>query len=123
MARIHGKTGAVTFSGYADGVGITGWSIDYKCAADDSTGMDSDGVKDFLAGLTEWSGSFSGVYDSSEGKLAAGTTGAATFAAGTAPGPTISYAGDIIVTSYKVDSAIDSVVKFNCDFQGTGGLT
>jgi len=121
MARIHGKTGAVTFSGYADGVGITGWSIDYKCAADDSTGMDSDGVKDFLAGLTEWSGSFSGVYDSSEGKIAAGTTGAATFAAGT--GTTISYAGNIIVTSFKIDSAIDSVVKFNCDFQGTGGLT
>lgn len=122
MARIHGKLGSVAFSSYSGGVGITNWSIDYKAAADDATGMDSAGVKEFLAGLTEWSGSFSGEYDSTQGKLAPGGAAAsATFTGGS--GTTIAYTGNIIVTSFKIDSAIDSVIKFSCDFQGTGGLT
>jgi len=119
MARLHGKAGSVTFAGGSvTGVGITSWTIDYKSAADETTGMDSSGAKTFIAGLTEWSGSFSGYYDT--GKIAAGTTGSATFylvAAGA------NYAGTIIVTSFKVDTSVDGPIKITCDFQGTGTLT
>ena len=132
MARLHGKNGSVAFTpaagtAYSGGVGITNWSIDYKCAADDATGMDSAGKKAFLAGLTEWSGSFSGEYDSTQGKITPGLcSGAATFVGGT--GTTVTYScngttGYIIITSFKVDVATDAVIKFSAEFQGSGVIS
>ena len=126
MARIHGKNGTVKIESVGL-LGITGWSVDYKSAADDQTGLDSAGVKGFLAGLTEWSGSFTAVWDTDEGDifgappvLVVGTT-VEVLLEMEAGG--VSYEGDAIITGFKPDVAIDSVVKLNADFQGTGVLT
>ena len=126
MARIHGKNGTVKIDA-AGLLGITGWSLDYKSAADEQTGLDSAGVKGFLAGLTEWSGSFTAVWDTDEGDifgdppvLVVGRT-VELLLEMVAGG--VSYTGDAIITGFQPNVAIDSVVKISADFQGTGVLT
>lgn len=132
MARLHGKAG--TFKLDSDGggsteavLGITSWSIDYAGAADEATAMTNAGVAEFVGGVTRWSGSASGYWDTDEdytkGSPPLITPGVRleatleTVAAGDA------YAGDVIITSFKPEVAVDAVIKWTCDFQGTDGLT
>jgi len=119
------KVGILSETAY-EVLGITAWSLDYKGAADEQTGMDSSGNKTFLAGLTEWSGSFNGFWDSDETDILGDppllnvsdtielvlelTTG-------------VTYAGDAIVTGFKPEVSVDGVAKMSVEFQGTSTLT
>lgn len=131
MARIHGKGGSakvdVDDGGSPEAIlGITNWTIDYKASADDMTGLDSAGVKTFLAGLTEWSGSFNGVWDVTEADT---IDDPPLVSPGTRlelelwMNDTVNYAGDCLVTGFKPEVQIDGVVKLSVDFQGTEALT
>lgn len=132
MARLHGQSGQfkedVTGGTPAVVVGITNWNIDVKGSADDATGMDSSGKKAFIAGLTEWSGSLSGMWDTTETDiidapiLNAGATLDVEFWETADAGDT-HYNGTVIVTSFKPEVAVDGVVKLSVDFQGSGALT
>jgi len=121
MARFAGKAGSITNAG--TNIAITSWEIDAKGDAIDVTGMDDAGVKQFLAGLTEWSGSFEGF---AEGTVAASAPGSAitagVFASSvTAGAPKLTGTG--FVTGCKVASAVEGAVKVSVTFQGSGALT
>ena len=131
MPRMHGKGGKVKVDSDGGGsplivLGITAWSVDYKCAADDATGMDSAGKKAFLAGMTEWSGSFNGVWDVTETDT---IDNPPLISIGTRLelelwlDDSVDYVGDCLVTSFKPEVATDGIVKISIDFQGTEGLT
>ena len=121
MARYSGKAGSITNA--ATNIAVTSWEIDAKGDAIDTTGMDDAGVKEFLAGCTEWSGSFEGF---ATGTVAGSAPGSAITAgvfasSGTAGAPKLTGTG--FITGCKVSSAVDGAVKVSCTFQGSGTLT
>lgn len=128
MARFSGKAGSVNLGGAI--AGITKWDVDAKADAPEVSGMDSAGVKEFIAGLTEWSGSFEGYCTGSPAAFkpgttfttftlaSSGTTGAPKFTAdATAP------AGALIITGLKITTEVKGVVQFSVTFQGSGNLS
>ena len=132
MARLHGKAG--TFKLDTDGGGsteavlaITAWSIDYAAAADEATAMTNAGVAEFVGGVTRWSGSASGYWDTDEdytkGAPPLITPGARLEATLELEADEDAYSGDVIVTSFKPEVAVDAVIKWSVDFQGTDALT
>ncbi len=117
MARQSGKSGSVTFDSGTT-LGVTKWDMDQKCDAVDTTGMDSAGAKEFIPGLTEFSGTFEGNWDGTGAPPMAGAvaamildTGASTYDFATA-----------IITSLKPTVDSKGVVTFSCAFQGSGAL-
>ncbi len=105
---------------------IANWSID--CAADnvDITSFDSEGWKEFLAGLKEWSGSFEGNLKPGDtnGQLAivnAWLTGV-TVALKLKADATRELSGDALV-QFGIEMPVDDKGSFSCDFQGTGALS
>lgn len=117
MARLAGYAGSVLAPGAI--VGIRDWSIDYAVAALDSSGFDGGQNKTFIPGLKEWSGSFSGFKDGPP--LAIGTLIAAEFKESAVA--TEKWTGNIYITNIRPAVAIDGVVAYGYDFQGTGALT
>lgn len=127
MPRFSGKAGSISLGGNV--AGLIKWDIDAKAETTDVTGMDSAGVKEFLAGLTEWSGSFEAFPTGSVAAYKPGsefttftfassaTAGAPKFTAdATAP------AGKIIITGLKVSTDVKGAVQISCSFQGSGNL-
>ena len=105
---------------------IANWSID--CAADnvDITSFDSEGWKEFLAGLKEWSGSFEGNLKPGDtnGQLAivnAWLTGV-TVALKLKVDATRELSGDALV-QFGIEMPVDDKGSFSSDFQGTGALS
>jgi len=125
--RVHGKEAQVEWvltdpgGDGAELVGCTGWSLDIKAAADEITGLDSAGAKEFLDGLTEWSGTIGLVYDAVPADIVAGAELDLTLY--TDKDNDIFYGGSAIVTSFKPTVSTDAVVKLDIDFQGTDELT
>lgn len=124
MARASGKAGTVTIATCGPGAynGVTSWEIDYKGDAIDVTGMSDAGVKAFIAGLTEWSGTVDLNWDTAQAAptpALAGTISAVTGATGAYD----TWAGAIIVTSAKVTIPVDGACKLSIAFQGTGVLS
>ena len=111
---------------------IANWSLD--CGEDDIdvTNFDSDGWKEFLAGLKEWSGSFEGnfVYDDptdGSGKKGQkvifeawrdGTKAKITLNVNS----TINLEGDSLLKP-SIEVPHDDKASFSCDYQGTGKLS
>ena len=117
MARIAGYGGDLLAPGII--AGIREWSLDYTAAAIDTSGFDGGQAKNFTVGQTEWSGSFNGFKDGAP--LAIGTEIVAEFQeSGVA---TQKWSGTIVITSIKPDTAVDGVVSYGYEFQGTGALT
>jgi len=118
MASISGSSGSVTFAtGYT--TTVKSWSVDYSGEALETTNFSSSGKKEYIAGLTGWSGSYSCLLDGTTVSIAPGAAPAeATFTA--SAGRTL--VGSIIVTgvSYKVDVA--GVNAVDVTFQGTATL-
>uniref|UniRef100_A0A6H1ZPY1 Putative tail protein n=1 Tax=viral metagenome TaxID=1070528 RepID=A0A6H1ZPY1_9ZZZZ len=116
MARVAGYGGDVLAPGAI--VGIREWSIDYAAAALDSSGFDGNQDKTFIAGMKEWSGSFSGFKDGAP--LGIGTVIAFEFQeSGVA---TQKWVGNGIITNIRPSSSVDGIVQYAYDFQGTGAL-
>jgi predicted secreted protein len=121
MARVAGKSGSATINSVTYN-GVTSWEIDYKGAAIDTTGMDSAGVKEFVGGLTEWSGSLDLNWDVSQAPPAPASIFPAVFLTG-GSGSYDSWAGNVLVTSVKSSVPLDGVCKLAIAFQGTGALS
>ena len=121
MARFSGKGGSITNAGV--NIALTSWDIDAKGDAIDVTGMDDAGIKEFLAGVTEWSGSFEGFATGTVDASKPGTAiTAGVFASSSSSGaPKLTGSG--FVTGLKVSSAVDGAVKASVTFQGSGALT
>ncbi len=118
MARLSGKAGEVTVAGVSV-TGIKSWTLDQKVEALDSTGFDSSGVKAFIPGASEWSGSFEGSKDGAP--LTIGTEIALVLKESQTA--TQKHTGQAIVTGLSAKTDISGLVSYSYTFQGTGALT
>jgi len=120
MARLSGKGGSASVGGAAV-LGVTSWEIDYKGEAVDVTGMDSSGAKQFVGGLTEWSGTIDGNLESGA-TLPTPAASVAVALVDSADTGYNTYSGTAIVTGVKPSTSVEGAVKYSITFQGTGAL-
>jgi len=121
---IAGKGGAVKL-GTNKVAEIANWSLDLGADDIDVTSFDSNGWKEFLAGLKEWSGSIEGNFVSTDTNgqkaiLQAWLNGnALVFKFEVSSG--VSFTGNAYVKP-SIEVPVDDKASFSCDFQGTGPL-
>jgi len=105
---------------------IKNWSLDMAADDLDTTSFDSEGWKENMQGLKEWSGSFEGNFapDDTQGQAALinawlnGTPVSLELKVN----DTVKFAGDAHIKP-SIETPVDDKVGFSCDFQGTGALT
>jgi len=122
---LTGKSGSV-YIGANKVAEINQWSLDCKADNTDVTSFDSNGWKEFLAGLKEWSGSFEGNLKPDD------TNGQKALIDAWVAGTSVSlecrldaskkFAGTALV-NFGIEMPVDDKAGFKCDFQGTGALT
>jgi predicted secreted protein len=104
---------------------ISNWSLDLGADDVEITSFDSNGWKEYLAGLKEWSGSIEGNLktDDTNGQKAilnAWLSGEKlTFAFEVSSG--VSFQGEAFVKP-SIEVPVDDKATFSCDIQGTGPL-
>ena len=122
---VTGKGGAVKL-GANKVAEISNWSLDLGADDIDITSFDSNGWKEFLGGLKEWSGSI-------EGNLKTGdTSGQKAILQAWLSGETldftfevssgVTFSGSALVKP-SIEVPVDDKATFSCDIQGTGALT
>lgn len=122
---VTGKGGAVKL-GANKIAEISNWSLDLGADDVEITSFDSEGWKEYLAGLREWSGSIEGNFDSTDttGQKAIlnawlnGTKLSFTFEVSSG----VTFTGDAFVKP-SIEVPVDDKASFSCDIQGTGALT
>jgi predicted secreted protein len=122
---IAGKGGAVKL-GANKIAEISNWSLDLGADDVEITSFDSEGWKEYLAGLKEWSGSIEGNLktDDTNGQKAIlnawinGETLEFTFEVSTG----VTFEGEALVKP-SIEVPVDDKASFSCDIQGTGALT
>lgn len=122
---LTGKDGSV-YIGANKVAEMTNWSLDLGVDDVETTNFDSDGWKEYLAGLKEWSGSTEGNFkpDDTNGQKAILTA----WLNGTALGfefrvsSTVKFSGSALVKP-SIEVPVDDKASFSCDIQGTGPLT
>jgi predicted secreted protein len=121
---LAGKSGAVKL-GANKVAEISNWSLDLGADDIDITSFDSNGWKEYLAGLKEWSGSIEGNLktNDTDGQKAifsawlAGTPLTFTFEVSSG----VSFQGEAFVKP-SIEVPVDDKATFSCDIQGTGPL-
>lgn len=143
MATLTGELGQVKIDN-VDSAGSTvavaevrSWTITHTQDVIEDTVM-GDGARTYKKGLTNFSGSFEGMYDTGH----VGTNGAVfdldrtndfgsedhtgiltgEFLTSTATGSK-KYSGEILITSIERNASFDDMVTFTANFQGSGVLT
>jgi predicted secreted protein len=122
---VTGKNGAVKL-GANKIAELSNWSLDLGADDIDTTNFDSDGWKEYLAGLKEWSGSIEGNFKPTDTNgqkaiLQAWVNGTAlTFTFEVSSG--ITFQGSALVKP-SIEVPVDDKATFSCDIQGTGPLT
>jgi predicted secreted protein len=134
MGAIAGKSGAVTFKGSGSHVfvvGVKAWKIDLKADTQEITAMKTDNSlawREFLSTLKSWSGSIDLAYadltDTNGQKMLFDKVGGDAYEAVFDLDATHELTGNIIVTGFPVECAIDGVegAGVSVTFQGTGAL-
>jgi predicted secreted protein len=105
---------------------ISNWSLDLGADDIEITSFDSEGWKEYLAGLKEWSGSIEGNLKTDD------TTGQKAILNAWINGETLEFTfevssgvifkGDALVKP-SIEVPVDDKASFSCDIQGTGALT
>ena len=122
---LAGKSGAVKL-GANKVAEISNWSLDLGADDIDITSFDSNGWKEYLAGLKEWSGSIEGNLKTNDtnGQKAifsawlAGTPLTFTFEVSSG----VTFQGSAFVKP-SIEVPVDDKASFSCDITGTGALT
>jgi predicted secreted protein len=122
---LAGKGGAVKL-GANKIAEISNWSLDLGADDVEITSFDSNGWKEYLAGLKEWSGSIEGNLktDDTTGQKAilnawlSGEKLAFTFEVSSG----VSFQGEAFVKP-SIEVPVDDKASFSCDITGTGALT
>ena len=122
---VTGTGGAVKL-GASKVAELSNWSLDLGADDVDVTSFDSNGWKEYLAGLKEWSGSIEGNLktDDTNGQKAilaawlAGTKLTFTFEVSTG----VTFQGDALVKP-SIEVPVDDKASFSCDITGTGALS
>ena len=129
MAAITGKSGTVSYAG-GSVARINSWSLDVDTNMHDVTSFTTDAVawREFVDGITGWSGSIDGIFDpTSTGQndmivaTLAPTTGAIVFELDKTAGG--SFTGSVFLTSLSAGSDIDGTADMSWSVQGTGALS
>ena len=105
---------------------ISNWSLDLGADDVEITSFDSNGWKEYLAGLKEWSGSIEGNLKTNDtnGQKAIlnawinGETLEFTFEVSSG----VSFQGEAFVKP-SIEVPVDDKASFSCDITGTGALT
>ncbi len=118
MAEKSGKNGQVQ-SATADVAGIREWNLSYDADALETTDFTDAGVKTFVAGLTGWTGSFSGFDQAAAPLPAVGATVTLKLELDN----TDFYTGSALITNASPAVSVDGVNTIAYTFQGTGTLT
>jgi predicted secreted protein len=122
---VTGKGGAVKLS--ANKIAeISNWSLDLGADDIDITSFDSQGWKEYLAGLKEWAGRIEANLkpNDTNGQKAifnawlAGTPLTFTFEVSSG----VTFQGSAFVKP-SIEVPVDDKATFSCDIQGTGALT
>ena len=122
---LAGKGGAVKL-GANKIAEISNWSLDLGADDIEITSFDSNGWKEYLAGLKEWSGSIEGNLktDDTNGQKAIlnawlnGTKLSFNFEVSSG----VSFQGEAFVKP-SIEVPVDDKASFSCDITGTGALT
>ena len=105
---------------------IANWSLDMSADDIDITSFDSEGWRDRIQGIKEWSGSFEGNFDPTDTDGQAALINA--WLSGEAVtlelqvNSSVKFSGDALITP-SIETPVDDKVSFSCDFNGTGKLT
>ena len=119
MAVISGRYGSVECS--SGETYIKSWTLSRKADLYDSTNFnDSTAGRSYVAGFTDWSGSFEGYYSTSN-TIAPGSTANITLKT-SATGTTDLFYGGIIITAMDVVTGVDGLITQSYTFQGSGSL-
>ncbi len=118
MGRLSGKTGSIQVYG-ATVTGIRNATLDHTFEMLDVTGFDSSGHRNYVAGVDDWKGSFDGFKDGVP--LAIGTSGTIGIAESTAT--TQLWTGTVLISERHATVAVDGVVLYSYNYQGSGVLT
>jgi len=99
--------------------GIKSWSLDYTTDAIETTDFEDAGVRSYIAGASNWSGSFEGYKEGAP--LSIGSQ----YGVELAESATVTqmWLGNAIITGVHASVSFDGVVGYSYDFQGTGALT
>jgi predicted secreted protein len=105
---------------------ISNWSLDLGADDIEITSFDSEGWKEYLAGLKEWSGSIEGNLKTND------TNGQKAILTAWINGETLEFTfevssgvifkGDALVKP-SIEVPVDDKASFSCDITGTGALT
>lgn len=119
MTHLAGKGGFVSYDTGTEITGIKSWTLDYTVSVLDTTDFVDAGVSSFLPGVSQWSGTFTGIKDGpplTVGSIYNGSMGEADTAG-------YVWTGSIIITGLHPSVAFDGLVEYSWDYQGTGALT
>ena len=105
---------------------IANWSLDMSADDIDITSFDSEGWRERMQGIKEWTGSFEGNFkpDDTDGQAAlinAWLTGQKVTLE-LQVNSTVKFSGDALIT-LSIETPVDDKASFSCDFSGTGALT
>ena len=105
---------------------IANWSLDMSADDIDITSFDSEGWRERIQGIKEWSGSFEGNFEPGD------TNGQAALINAWLNGEkvklelqvnaSVKFSGDALITP-SIETPVDDKASFSCDFSGTGPLT
>ncbi len=116
MAEIHGNAGSISFTNLT--AGIKSWTLNWDGEVHDITDFADGTVRTFLAGLTTWTATAEGNYDSAN-TVEPGNSATLTLNVD----GTINYAGTALVTNITINTVVDDIVSATFSFQGSGTLT
>jgi len=121
MSVISGVDGKVTYS--CGDTYIKSWTLNTKADLYDSTNFDSpSGYREYVAGFTDWNGSYEGFYPSSGGNtVVPGSTGTILLQTSISTGTGI-FTGDVIIIGMDIGVGVDGLITQSYTFQGTGVL-
>ena len=121
MANLAGRTGMVYIG--ADIAGIRNWTLDYTVdmlnTTDFADGAATNAARTFIPGLSGWSGTFEGLKDGAPQGL--GFSSPVTLML--EEDGTYFWQGSAYITGVHPNVAVDGVVTYTYDYQGTGELT
>ena len=105
---------------------IANWSLDMSADDIDITSFDSEGWRERMQGIKEWSGSFEGNFkpDDTDGQAALinAWLNGEKVTLELQVNSTVKFSGDALVTP-SIETPVDDKASFSCDFSGTGPLT